>query len=126
MSSYSVTVGKTDLTFAAAHFITFEDGRCEPIHGHNYRVAVRVDGPLNRAGYVCDFVTLRAVVQTTRSSPLIARGIRRVAGSVAVGFERGYEPSEMSSNPNHRYFTVREPGGHEITFNSTHTTGLPV
>lgn len=63
MSRYHVTVGKQDLTFSAAHFIVYEDGRCEPIHGHNYRVAVRLHGPLNRAGYVCDFVTLREVAR---------------------------------------------------------------
>ena len=59
MRRYTVTVGMEDLHFAAAHFITYEGGVCESLHGHNYRVAVTVEGSLNQAGYVCDFIRLR-------------------------------------------------------------------
>lgn len=40
--------------------------------------------------------------------------------------ELGMNPSPVESNPSHRFFRVREPGGHEITINSSHATGLPV
>lgn len=59
MERHRVHVAGDGLAFAAAHFITYEDGACEPLHGHNYRVEVEVEAPLNEAGYVVDFVGLR-------------------------------------------------------------------
>ncbi len=40
--------------------------------------------------------------------------------------ELGLGPSEVSSNRNHRFFTVVEPGGHVVTVNSTHVSDQPV
>lgn len=39
---------------------------------------------------------------------------------------RGLEPSEIRDVEFHRCFTLIEPGGHEITVNSTHVSALPV
>ncbi len=38
----------------------------------------------------------------------------------------GLAPSAIEDGDIHRSFTVTEPGGHSITVNSTHVTGLPV
>ena len=38
----------------------------------------------------------------------------------------GHQPTEIQSNKFHRFFTIQEPGGHQVTINSCHTTGLPV
>ena len=38
----------------------------------------------------------------------------------------GLEPSTIEDGDIHRSFTITEPGGHSITVNSTHVTGLPV
>ncbi len=38
----------------------------------------------------------------------------------------GLAPSAIEDGNIHRSFTVTEPGGHSITVNSTHATGLPV
>ncbi len=40
--------------------------------------------------------------------------------------EMGLAPSEISEGRIHRSFTVREPSGHTITFNSTHVSDRPV
>ncbi len=56
---YSVRVVKDSLVFSAAHFITFAGGQCERLHGHNYRVEVEADGPLDENGYVLDFIAVR-------------------------------------------------------------------
>lgn len=56
--SYQVRVTKDDLAFAAGHFITWGGGRCERLHGHNYRVAVEVEDDLGPDAYVFDFVAL--------------------------------------------------------------------
>jgi len=60
---FSVSVGETDLCFAAAHFITFGHAGREPLHGHNYRLRVIATGRLNESGYVFDFVTLRSLAR---------------------------------------------------------------
>ena len=57
--SYHVRVTKDYLVFSAAHFITFNGGVCERLHGHNYRVTAEVFGPLDENHYVIDFIALR-------------------------------------------------------------------
>ena len=59
MSRYQVRVTKDSLVFSAGHFITFDGDHCERIHGHNYRVAVEVEGDLDENAYVFDFLALR-------------------------------------------------------------------
>ncbi|MCE9546258.1 MAG: 6-pyruvoyl tetrahydropterin synthase family protein, partial [Planctomycetia bacterium] len=56
---YSVRLEKEYLVFSAAHFITFNGDICERLHGHNYRVAAEVAGPLDENHYVVDFIFLR-------------------------------------------------------------------
>jgi 6-pyruvoyltetrahydropterin/6-carboxytetrahydropterin synthase len=58
-----VRLCKEDLVFSAAHFITFGGNTCEQLHGHNYRVAAYVYGPLDENHYVVDFIALRDALQ---------------------------------------------------------------
>jgi 6-pyruvoyltetrahydropterin/6-carboxytetrahydropterin synthase len=51
---FEVFVDKEYLKFNAAHFIAYPGFR-ERLHGHNYRVSVRVEGELGPDGYVLDF-----------------------------------------------------------------------
>jgi 6-pyruvoyltetrahydropterin/6-carboxytetrahydropterin synthase len=47
-------------TFAAAHQLREYKGKCENLHGHNYRVRITVAAEqLDRAGLVVDFVELK-------------------------------------------------------------------
>ncbi len=55
---FRVSVGGDRLRFAAAHMATF-DGRCEPLHGHNYAVSIEAEGELTADGWVWDFGDLR-------------------------------------------------------------------
>ena len=61
--SYHVRLDKEYLVFSAAHFITFAGNICERLHGHNYRVAAEVYGPLDENHYVVDFIALRDVLK---------------------------------------------------------------
>ncbi len=63
-ASYRVRVTKDHLVFSAAHFITFNGNVCERLHGHNWRTAVEVAGPLDKNRYVFDFIALRDALQT--------------------------------------------------------------
>lgn len=60
---YRVRIQKERLVFSTAHFITYGDDVCEPIHGHNYHVYCEVEGPLNQNRYVVDFIALRDALQ---------------------------------------------------------------
>ena len=60
---FRVRVTKDHLVFSAAHFITFNGNICERLHGHNWRVAVEVGGPLDENSYVFDFIALRDATQ---------------------------------------------------------------
>ena len=64
MPSFHVRVEKDFLVFSAGHFITYNGNTCERLHGHNYRVAVEVQGALDENHYVIDFVWLRDTMKT--------------------------------------------------------------
>jgi 6-pyruvoyltetrahydropterin/6-carboxytetrahydropterin synthase len=63
-ASYAIRLEKAEFTFCAAHFITYAGDVCEPLHGHNYRVAVEADGPLDENSYVLDFIATRDSLAT--------------------------------------------------------------
>lgn len=42
--AFSLRLAKEDFKFSAAHFTVFGDSEAEPLHGHNYRVAVELSG----------------------------------------------------------------------------------
>ncbi len=51
-------------TFAAGHSLREYRGKCENVHGHNYRVRVSVEGrEVNKTGLVVDFVELKRRVR---------------------------------------------------------------
>lgn len=60
---YRVHLTKDHLVFSAGHFITYNGNTCERLHGHNWRVAVEVEGGLDQNGYVFDFIALRDAVR---------------------------------------------------------------
>jgi 6-pyruvoyltetrahydropterin/6-carboxytetrahydropterin synthase len=55
MPEYSVRIAGEKLIYSAAHFIVLPGGICEPLHGHNYRAAVYLVGPLDETDCVIDF-----------------------------------------------------------------------
>jgi len=62
--SYRVSVAKDYLSFSSAHFITFRGHKCESLHGHNYRVAVVVEGAVDaECLFVLDFAVLKQVIK---------------------------------------------------------------
>jgi 6-pyruvoyltetrahydropterin/6-carboxytetrahydropterin synthase len=64
MGTFRVSVSKDYLGFAAAHFLTFRGHACESLHGHNYRVAVTIEGPIvPECHFVVDFAVLKHVLR---------------------------------------------------------------
>jgi 6-pyruvoyltetrahydropterin/6-carboxytetrahydropterin synthase len=57
-------------TFAAGHALRNYKGKCENVHGHNYRVQVLVRGEkLDKTGMLADFVELKRLLRAI-SEPL--------------------------------------------------------
>jgi 6-pyruvoyltetrahydropterin/6-carboxytetrahydropterin synthase len=51
-------------TFAAGHALRNYHGKCENVHGHNYRVRVALEGAeLDQAGLLVDFVEIKRVLR---------------------------------------------------------------
>jgi 6-pyruvoyltetrahydropterin/6-carboxytetrahydropterin synthase len=51
-------------TFAAGHALRNYHGKCENVHGHNYRVRVTLEGAgLDHAGLLVDFVEIKRVMR---------------------------------------------------------------
>jgi 6-pyruvoyltetrahydropterin/6-carboxytetrahydropterin synthase len=67
MERFHVRVAGDDMVFSAGHFITLSGNVCEGFHGHNYRVAAEVHGPLSLNHYVVDFVALRDALRVILS-----------------------------------------------------------
>jgi 6-pyruvoyltetrahydropterin/6-carboxytetrahydropterin synthase len=50
-------------TFAAGHALRNYHGKCENVHGHNYKVRVTLAGAdLDSAGLLCDFVDVKRLM----------------------------------------------------------------
>jgi 6-pyruvoyltetrahydropterin/6-carboxytetrahydropterin synthase len=51
-------------SFAAGHALRGYKGKCENVHGHNYKICVTVAGEkLNATGLLIDFIDLRAALR---------------------------------------------------------------
>lgn len=60
---FSIEVAKDYFNFASAHFLIFANGRREPLHGHNYQVSIGMEGEIDRAGVLLDFITFKPLVK---------------------------------------------------------------
>jgi 6-pyruvoyltetrahydropterin/6-carboxytetrahydropterin synthase len=83
MSAYRIHISKDNLMFAAGHFVSYDGDKVEPLHGHNYRFSVTVEGPTEANAYVFNFVILKRIMKRVadeldhrmllpRDNPLIA------------------------------------------------------
>lgn len=53
-----------DETFSAGHALRGYRGKCENIHGHNYKVRIVLEGPaLDSIGLLYDFTNLKRVIR---------------------------------------------------------------
>ena len=58
---YEISV---DHTFAAGHALRDYKGKCENVHGHNYKVRVTIEGAeLDSTGLLIDFLDLREAIK---------------------------------------------------------------
>ncbi|TXT55901.1 MAG: hypothetical protein BAJATHORv1_30284 [Candidatus Thorarchaeota archaeon] len=62
-----VRVKDQKMHFSSAHFVIGSD-YCECLHGHNYKVEIFVEGPLDELGMVIDFTKLKRAGRTICNS----------------------------------------------------------
>lgn len=62
-ANYRVKVYKDYFDFSAAHFITL-GGKCETLHGHNYRVEATLSGKLGQDQFLYNFSSLKPIVRS--------------------------------------------------------------
>jgi 6-pyruvoyltetrahydropterin/6-carboxytetrahydropterin synthase len=73
-------------TFSAGHALRGYKGKCENVHGHNYRVRVTLEGPqLDHIGLLVDFTEVK-------------RAVREIMGRLDHQFVNDLEPFK-SVNP---------------------------
>ncbi|HSM14975.1 MAG TPA: 6-carboxytetrahydropterin synthase [Thermoanaerobaculia bacterium] len=62
--TWRLRLAKEDFKFSVAHFTLFSAERAEPLHGHNYRMSVEVEGDsLGESGLVADTDALKAAIR---------------------------------------------------------------
>ena len=55
---------RVEADFSAAHFLRDYNGKCENLHGHNYKVFAHVQGKaLNEGGMLLDFSKLKSALK---------------------------------------------------------------
>ena len=108
-TNYRISLERGALRFAAAHFATFRDD-CEPLHGHNYAVTVRLGGSLTvKESWILDFSEAKQIARSicreldhkfilqTQSR---AFSIEHTHGTYRIGFrERHYVMPESDVAP---------------------------
>ncbi|MBI4235713.1 6-carboxytetrahydropterin synthase QueD [Candidatus Peregrinibacteria bacterium] len=52
----------TTFSFAASHFLTKYHGKCENLHGHNYKLIVTIEDTVKKDGMVMDFKIIKEKV----------------------------------------------------------------
>ncbi len=52
-----------EFDFDAAHYLPEYNGKCERLHGHTYKLVVKVEGTPDHEGMVIDFVKLKNIVK---------------------------------------------------------------
>lgn len=52
-----------EFEFDAAHYLPEYNGKCERLHGHTYKLVVKVEGTPDKEGMVIDFIRLKNIVK---------------------------------------------------------------
>lgn len=61
---YRIVLAKEDFKFSVAHFTVFDARDAEPLHGHNYRVEVELEGTrLDDQGLLIDIAGIKARIR---------------------------------------------------------------
>ena len=52
-----------EFEFDSAHFLPKYNGKCEALHGHTYKMVIKLEGYPDQEGMIVDFVELKRIVK---------------------------------------------------------------
>ncbi len=90
-----------EFEFDAAHYLPAYNGKCERLHGHTYKLAVKVEGTPDHEGMVIDFTKLKEIVRQEVLTHLDHACLNDIipvpsAENISVWIWRRLEPSLQS------------------------------
>jgi len=53
----------TTICFEAGHRQLGDDSKCGKLHGHNWKVEIKIDGEVDKIGYIIDFKELKDLLE---------------------------------------------------------------
>ena len=79
-----------EFEFDAAHYLPEYNGKCERLHGHTYKLVVKVQGTPDHEGMVIDFIRLKNIVKenvlwTTPALMIFCRSPRQKTSAYGYG-----------------------------------------
>lgn len=110
---YSIKIYKQYFNFASSHFLIFDDGTREPLHGHNYRVLVKGEAPELTADMVFDFLDIKPIV-------------REVCDSLDHKLLLPKLNTKMEIHQGDKNYEVKTPCGSEFSFPINDVLLLPI
>ena len=97
-------------TFAAAHYLRDYEGKCENLHGHNWKVEVMLRGEkLGKGGMLVDFKTAREIL-----SDVLGRFDHKYLNEVKE-FEKVNPTTENLARILYEAIGARLPGGVSVS-----------
>ncbi|MFN2501789.1 MAG: 6-carboxytetrahydropterin synthase, partial [Pyrinomonadaceae bacterium] len=90
--------------FSSAHQLRGYKGKCENLHGHNYKIEIYAKGEeLNNIGLLIDFGDLKAA-----ADEIVMRRRARLALLPVLGLAEDRPPGVVPADPPHRAITRLE------------------
>lgn len=111
--NYSIKVYKQYFNFASSHFLIFEDGTREPLHGHNYRVMLKGEAGQLHADMVFDFLDIKPIV-------------REVCDSLDHKLLLPKENPKLESHSDDSNYFIKTPCGSQFSFPKDDVLFLPI
>ena len=98
-----------EFEFDAAHYLPEYHGKCEKLHGHTYKLVVKLEGMPDHEGMIIDFIKLKELVKEKVLVKLDHSCINDIlpqpsAENIAVWVWQVLETSLVA--PNYRLFEV--------------------
>lgn len=98
-----------EFEFDAAHYLPHYHGKCEHLHGHTYKLVVKIEGKPDQEGMIMDFIMLKRTVQELVLSKLDHACLNDIlpqpsAENIAIWVWQQLE--EKLSGPNYKLFEV--------------------
>lgn len=110
---YSIKVYKQYFNFASSHFLIFEDGSREPLHGHNYRVMFKGEAGKLTGDMVFDFLDIKPIV-------------REVCDSLDHKLLLPRENEKLTIHEVENNYNVSTPDGSQFSFPKQDVLLLPI